>query len=142
VSDWLVDESLAPNPVGPLAPLYAAADRGELHLPFCASCVDGPLDLDQTRCHRCGGVAADWRPVAMRGIVHSVTTVHRLEPELIRTNAPYHVLDVELPSGHRLLMTTVGPVPSAPSIGDCVTIAFRRVGAVAVPAARPLEEAS
>jgi uncharacterized OB-fold protein len=60
--------------------------------------------------------------------------VHRREPGLIVADAPYPVIDVELASGHRLVLTTTQACPHAPAIGAPVEIAFRTVGAVAVPA--------
>jgi len=133
MSDWLVPDSLAPNTDGPLLPLYKAAARGELALPFCAQC-DTPLELDQTRCDNCGHDVVSWRTVAPLGVVHAATTVHRREPGLILTTAPYHVVDVELDSGHRLLMTTTHAVATTPIIGAAAVIAFRSVGGVSVPA--------
>ncbi len=133
MGDWLVDDSLAPATDGTLAPLYAAAARGELALPHCPACGQ-PLELEQLRCESCGAIGASWRGVEPTGTVHSVTTVHRREPGLIRATAPYHIVDVELTSGHRLLMTTDVPTPRPPAIGDPARIVFRRVGGVAVPA--------
>lgn len=131
--DWLVDDSLAPNPEGPLAPLYEAAGRGQLALPHCGAC-DVALELDQLRCDACGAAEIAWRVVPPTGAVHSATTVHRREPGLIRTSDPYHLVDVELDSGHRLLVTTVHPTPAAPAIGEPARLVFRTVGGVAVPA--------
>lgn len=133
MSDWLVDDSLAPATSGALAPLYEAAERGELALPHCGSCTE-PLELEQSRCDRCGSTDVAWRTVAPTGTVHSVTTVHRRERSLIVADQPYHVVDVELASGHRLLMTTVGPTRDAPRIGDPAHVEFRHVGGVPLPA--------
>jgi hypothetical protein len=60
--------------------------------------------------------------------------VHRLEPGLIVATVPYHVVDVELASGHRVLMTTSIATDRSPAIGDPANITFRRVAGVAVPA--------
>lgn len=133
MTDWLAADSLAPNTAGSLAPLYEAAARGELALPHCAACRLAS-ELEQLRCDRCGATGIDWLRVEPKGSVHSVTTVHRREPGLILAEAPYHVVDVELTSGHRLLMATEGPTAISPRIGDDVTIVFRHVGGVAVPA--------
>jgi uncharacterized protein len=131
--DWLVRSELAPHPEGVLAPLYQAAAAGLLCLPFCASCGQ-VLELDQTVCDGCGGGALSWRSVAQRGVVHSATMVHRIEGGLLRATDPYPVVDVEVASGHRLVMTTTGPQASAPRIGEPVTIGFRQVGEVHLPA--------
>ena len=133
MTDWLVPDSLAPHTDGTLAPLYASAAVGDLSLPTCACCAR-PLELEQTRCDACGSELVEWRIVEPSGTVHSVTTVHRREPGLILTTEPYHVIDVELDSGHRLLMTTVQQTALPPAIGDRATVAFRHVGGVAVPA--------
>ncbi len=133
MTDWLVDDSLAPNADGALEPLYEAASRGELAMQFCAACST-PLELEQVRCDACGSIHTAWRVIEPHGTVHSVTTVHRLEPGLIVATVAYHVIDVELISGHRLLMTTSRPTDRSPAIGDRADITFRRIAGVAVPA--------
>ncbi|MFE2985685.1 Zn-ribbon domain-containing OB-fold protein [Streptomyces sp. NPDC059262] len=135
--DWLVDDSLAPHvDETPPGELYRAAERGELVLPFCSLCRI-PLEPEQRICDGCGSDAVTWEPVLPRGTVHSATLVHRLEPGLVRAAAPYPVLDVELDSGHRLIMTTLHPATAAPAVGETVTIGFRSVGGVHIPAAVP-----
>jgi uncharacterized OB-fold protein len=136
IEDWLVSAELAPAPVGALAPLYEAGSRGSLEMPFCLAC-DRALELEQSVCDGCGGAGVEWRPVEPAGVVHAVTTVHRRERGLIRTDVPYHVVDVELDSGHRVVMTTLHPSATGPVIGDAVRIGFRSVGGVAVPAVIP-----
>jgi uncharacterized OB-fold protein len=134
MSDWLLSAELAPDVEhDPLRPLYDAAARGELALPFCASCAL-PLELEQCVCDGCGGQHRDWRTVALEGVVHSATVMHRREPGLVLTDAAYPVVDVELASGHRLIMTTLHPEPTAPAIGTAVRVAFRRLGTVHIPA--------
>lgn len=132
--DWLVTTSLAPHADGSLAPLYAGAARGELTLPFCGECGLA-VELEQRACDSCGSTYIDWRAVERVGVVHAATLVHRREPGLIRATGPYPVLDVEVASGHRLVMTTVTASDAAPVIGQPVAIGFRTVGGVAVPAA-------
>jgi uncharacterized OB-fold protein len=132
VSDWLVVDGLAPATGGALASLYEAGAAGVLVMPFCSRCGQ-PLELEQSVCDACGA-GVDWRPVEPAGVVHAVTTVHRREPGLVRVETPYHVVDVELQSGHRVVMTTQQPVDNPPAIGDPVLVAFRTVGGVAVPA--------
>ena len=54
VEDWLLDSALAPTADDDLlAPLYRAAARGELAMPFCAACALA-LELDQEVCDGCG----------------------------------------------------------------------------------------
>jgi uncharacterized protein len=141
-SDWLVGPELAPDAGdAALAPVYQAAARGALMLPFCAACGT-PLELEQYVCDACGASAEigtpgrDWREVRPAGTVHTATLVHRREPGLIVTDRPYPVIDVELDSGHRLVLTTATPSALAPEIGALVEIAFRVVGTVTLPAVR------
>jgi uncharacterized OB-fold protein len=131
--DWLVVEDLAPDPTGSLAPMYEAARRGELVMPFCPHCRLG-LELEQEECDGCGGSPPRWLTVPPVGVVHSMTVVHRRQPDLIRSSDPYPVLDVELASGHRVIMSTAR-AGCSPRIGDRVDIGFRQVGGIAVPAA-------
>jgi len=140
--DWLLNPSLAPDVADDtLAPLYTAASYGQLALPFCADCAT-PADLDQRVCDICGSARTLWRTVQLTGTVHSVTVMHRREPGLVRTGAPYPILDVELTSGHRLIMTSRESADTAFRIGDPVAIRFRSLGGVAIPAAIPAPPAS
>jgi uncharacterized protein len=139
VGDWLLDGALAPaTDDDTLAPLYRAATRNELALPFCAACAL-PLELDQEVCDSCGGAEREWRTVELSGTVHAATLMHRREPGLVHSVAPYPIVDVELTSGHRMVMTTVQPTDTAPAIGTVVRIGFRRLGDVAIPAIDILE---
>jgi uncharacterized OB-fold protein len=134
-ADWLLAPSLAPNAADPvLAPLYAGAARGELVLPSCGACGLA-LELEQRACDRCDSPDVVWAAVAPTGEVHSATTVHRRERGLVLATEPYPVVDVELDSGHRLVMTMLAPQATAPAIGESVQVGFRSVGGVAVPAA-------
>jgi len=128
----LVVDSLAPATAGALEPMYDAAAAGRLQMPFCASCRIA-LELEQLVCDRCGSGGPQWQEVEPRGTVHAVTTVHRHEPSLIRAREPYSILDVELESGHRIIMTTTAPVGGY-AVGDAVAVTFRTVGDVAIPA--------
>jgi uncharacterized protein len=140
VEDWLLDNALAPNVDDELlAPLYRAAARNEFAMPFCAACAL-PLELDQEICDRCGNDEPDWRTVDPHGTVHAATLMHRREPGLVHAVAPYPIVDVELASGHRLVMTTVQPAGTAPAIGTAVRIGFRHLGDVAIPAIDILED--
>ncbi len=140
VEDWLLDSALAPAADDDtLAPLYRAASRKELALPFCAACAL-PLELDQEVCDGCGVTERDWRTVNLSGVVHTATLMYRREPGLVHAAAPYPIVDVELASGHRMVMTTVQPTSTAPPIGTAVRIGFRRLGDVVLPAIDTLED--
>ncbi|GFG98956.1 Zn-ribbon domain-containing OB-fold protein [Mycobacterium timonense] len=140
VEDWLLDRALAPAADDDmLAPLYRAAALNELALPFCAACAL-PLELDQEVCDQCGNAEQDWRTVDPRGTVHATTLMHRREAGLVRSVAPYPIVDVELTSGHRIVMTTVQPADTAPPIGTAVRIGFRHLGDIAIPAIDILED--
>jgi uncharacterized OB-fold protein len=140
VQDWLLNATLAPSVGGdPLAPLYVAAAHNELALPFCSSCAL-PLELDQDVCDQCASTERDWRSVEPRGVVHSATLMYRCEPGLVHATAPYPIVDVEMDSGQRLMMTTVQPTDTAPRIGTRVRIGFRRLGDVAIPAIDTMED--
>jgi uncharacterized OB-fold protein len=140
VEDWLLDCALAPTADDDmLAPLYRAAAHSELVMPFCAACAL-PLELDQEVCDSCGTAERAWRTVVPRGTVHAATLMHRCEPGLVRGGVPYPIVDVELSSGHRMVMTTVQPADTAPPIGTAVRIGFRRLGDVAIPAIDLLED--
>jgi uncharacterized protein len=138
-TDWLVAASLTPITDGELAPFYAAAARGELVMPFCGKCEWAALELEQTTCDTCGTQDVQWRALELRGIVHSATTVHRLEPGLVLTTEPYQIIDVEFASTHRLLMTTTEPTAVPFLIDTPVLVGFRTIGGVALPAVSGLD---
>jgi uncharacterized OB-fold protein len=132
--DWLLEPALAPVVDGDaIRPLYDAAARGELALPFCASC-ELPLELEQQTCDGCGHAERLWRQVNPRGSVHAATMMHRREPGLVRATDPYVIVDAELESGHRIVMATLTPTDAIPRIGTAVRVGFRRLGDVAIPA--------
>jgi uncharacterized OB-fold protein len=132
--DWLLDPVLAPDGHDEaMSPLYDAAARGELAMPFCAEC-ELALELEQDVCDGCGARNRHWRRVDRCGVVHAATVMHRREPGLVRAESPYPIVDVELSSGHRLVMTTTAPCHTAPSIGTEVRVGFRRLGEAAIPA--------
>ena len=132
--DWLLEPALAPAVDGDaIRPLYDASARGELALPFCAAC-ELPLELEQQTCDGCGHAERLWRQVNPRGSVHAATMMHRREPGLVRATEPYVIVDVEMESGHRIVMTTLTPTDATPRIGTAVRIGFRRLGDVAIPA--------
>jgi uncharacterized protein len=134
IDDWLLDAALAPAAEDDsLAPLYRAASQNELALPFCRSC-EQPLELEQEVCDACGDDTRSWRSVELLGIVHCATMMHRREPGLVRTEIPYPIVDVELDSGHRIVLTTTRQASCPPPIGARVNIGFRRLGNVAIPA--------
>jgi uncharacterized protein len=140
VEDWLLDSALAPAADDDmLAPLYRAAAHNELALPFCAVCALA-LELDQEVCDGCESPERDWRTVDPSGTVHAATLMHRREPGLVHSVAPYPIVDVELSSGHRMIMTTVRPAHTAPPTGTAVRVGFRRLGDVAIPAIDILED--
>ncbi|HEY1841696.1 MAG TPA: OB-fold domain-containing protein [Mycobacterium sp.] len=140
LEDWLLDRALAPDTDDDtLAPLYRAASHHELVLPFCATCAL-PLEFDQKACDHCGDTEHDWRTVDLHGVVHAATLMHRREPGLVLALAPYPIIDVELASGHRMVMTTVQSADTAPPIGTAVRIGFRRLGDVVLPAIETLED--
>lgn len=138
--DWLLSPQLTPGgELDPLRPLYEAAERGELVMPFCAQCRLA-LELEQSVCDGCGSLERHWCSVERHGTVHSATTVHRREPGLVVAERSYPVIDVELDSGHRVVMTTVSPASSAPQIGTRVRIAFRTLGDAHIPAVKSSED--
>jgi hypothetical protein len=66
--------------------------------------------------------------------------MHRREPGLVRAGDPYPIVDVELSSGHRIVMTTTESRGSAPRIGTRLRVGFRRLGDVVIPAIDILED--
>jgi uncharacterized OB-fold protein len=141
-TDWLLGPELAPDTSDPqMAPFYAATAGGVLALPECGACGLA-LELEQRICDQCGAADIRWAEVEPVGTVHASTLVHRRQADLIHADGPYPIVDVQLASGHRLVMTTVHRSEQQPRVGAPVRVAFRSVGGVAIPAAQLPEEVS
>lgn len=139
LDDWLLDPSLAPPPVTRCWRRCTTrrSGRGD------AAVLCRMRETTGTRAghlRRLRGGDRSWRAVAPHGTVHAATLMHRREPGLVHARGPYPIVDVELDSGHRLVMTTARPTDTAPRIGTAVHIAFRRLGDVVIPAIDTLEE--
>lgn len=133
-SDWLLSDTVAPDALGdPLQPLYDGAALRAVTVPFCGTCQLA-LELEQQRCDGCGSANVVWRQVDSVGTVHSATVMHRRERGLVLADEPYPIVDVELLSGHRIIVTTVTPCSTPPPIGTRVTLSFRQLGTTAIPA--------
>ena len=74
---------------------FAHCARHDLHLQACDAC-DMLRYPPTTGCPFCGAAGAQWRPVAGKGTVHSLTVVHHAIQPGFRQHAPYVVLLVEL----------------------------------------------
>jgi uncharacterized OB-fold protein len=110
---------------------YQAAGRGELIYGRCAVCNQASL-TPRWFCTSCGSEEMIASVSARRGVVESITTVHRGNRPAF--TAPYQVALIALDEGFRLMASVLG---EDCAIGDAVVIEFdAKPDGLAVPVAR------
>lgn len=134
-TDWLMDPAARPSGEPPLEEFLEAAAAGSLSMPFCSLC-DRPLDIDQVRCEGCCEGRPTWRQVDLTGRVLAAIEMHRFEKSLVRSTAPYQLVEVELVSGHRLIVSTDEPTSRKYQAGDAIDLGLVEVGGQNVPRIR------
>lgn len=98
-------------------PYWEAAALGRLVLQHCATC--GRVRHYPTLlCPACHSDAAEWRPVANRGMVHSWTVAHHAFHPAFADELPYTLVTVDLQAGVRALGRWSGA--ATPRIGEPV----------------------
>ena len=127
MSDAPVPTLSAPMPGDPIdRPFWDGLTAGELRIPSCSGCGRWTWP-PQWRCGLCGSWDMAWRPVAMTGIVHSLTCVRHPFTPAMAGRTPFANLLVELPQagGARLMGVLEGPGDSlaigSPLTGDVMT---------------------
>jgi uncharacterized OB-fold protein len=93
------------NPV--LRPHWEAAARGELAIPFCASCGAAQWPV-RTNCLVCHGFDVEWRPIEPRGTLFSYFVAHKALHPSLEDEVPYAAAVVTLEGGVKMLGRLVG----------------------------------
>jgi len=112
-------------------PFWDAAARGELMVPFCASC--GPYWYPRPYCPHCGSGHTELRPVSGLGTVYSLSITRRAGP------IPYAIAYVTLDEGVTILTNLADCDLDTVRIGDRVTVVFKPTdGGPPVPMFKPV----
>ena|SRR5919204_6643407 len=87
-------------------PYWEGAARGRLVLPRCKACGH-VIWYPRPFCPECGSRDVEWFEATGKGILYSLTTVHRSQGDYA-ASVPYIVAYVELDEGPRVLTNIVG----------------------------------
>lgn len=108
---------------------WAAAADGRLELQYCPACAQF-VHYPRRRCPRCLSPRLEWRVSGGRGVIYSVTIVHR---PLDEASKPHVVALIDLDEGVRLMSELVDCPPERIAIGHRVEVRFARRGDRTVP---------
>lgn len=101
--------------MGPAATFREGLLRGTLKLQRCRGCARA-FHRPRMICPHCGSCDYRWMDAQGRGVVHSITAVHR-PPADFRGEAPYQVAFVDLIEEVRVIARIIG---TWVAIGDAV----------------------
>ncbi|HEX9831939.1 MAG TPA: Zn-ribbon domain-containing OB-fold protein [Mycobacterium sp.] len=140
-------ETLAQPPFGPIPQPTAvsqthwrAAETGELAVQRCGQCLRYVFN-PATTCPYCLSTDLPWRSSCGRGVIHTMTTVHRAPTPGVQT--PYVVAVIELEEGWYMLSNIVECAPEKVYIGMPVSVTFLPAAAgVGLPLFKPAAEVS
>ncbi|GAA2409914.1 OB-fold domain-containing protein [Actinomadura vinacea] len=96
--------------------------RGELLIPRCADC-GARFFAPEPACPHCMSASWDYEPSMGRGVVYSVTVVHRTPGPGFEV--PFALAVIDLDDGGTLLSHVVDVEPHSVAIGTRVRVSFR-----------------
>ena len=102
---------------------WEAAARGELAIPFCASCGAAQWPL-RPNCLACHAFDVEWRPIAREGTLFSYFVAHKALHPSLEHEVPYTCAVVTLSAGVRMLGRLVGIDPLDIRLGMPVRARF------------------
>jgi uncharacterized OB-fold protein len=124
-----------PIPTDLSAPYWQGAADGRLLVQRCQACARHVF-IPAIVCPYCTSDDLTWTQSTGRGVVHSVTVVHR--PPNPSTPAPYAVAVIELAEGWHMLSNVIGCAVDAVTIGMEVEAVFLPLDAhVGLPLFKP-----
>ena len=118
---------------------WDAARESRLVLQRCAHCRAWHFPAIEI-CSRClAGDALGWEEASGRGVVLSYVVMHQIYHPAFAADAPYHVIDVRLDEGPRMIARLADDARDAPRVGMQVEVTFVRVSdEIRLPVFRPL----
>jgi uncharacterized OB-fold protein len=107
------------------APFWQGLNEGKLMIQRCRSCGK-PQHYMRIMCKHCWSRDLDVEQASGEGEVHSFTVVHQIGHPVLKEQAPFAILLVDLDEGPRVLARYDGD-SEAVSIGDRVRATFPKV---------------
>lgn len=126
-----------PVPTPETAEYWSAAARGELRLPYCATCQSFVF-YPRAACPTCWSTDLTWTTMSGRGRLHSYLISHVAAPGF-EDDLPYAIAIVELDEGPRL-MSSIRGVPQTPEglvLDMPLVVDFEPRGDQVLPVFRP-----
>ena len=117
----------APKEAPDAGPYWQAARESRLVLQTCYGCGTYRF-FPSYLCPECGSDEQVWGPCSGRGVIYSVTTVHRAPSPTFRALAPYCVALIDLEEGPRMMANIVGDRRLEAAMGDPVEVCFEARG--------------
>lgn len=114
-----------PRPDADSVPFWQGLNEGKLIIQRCQSCGKAQHYL-RSMCKHCWSRQLTLEEATGIGVVHSFTVVHQVGHPVLKKDAPFALLLVDLDEGPRVLSRYDGD-PESVSIGDRVRAVFPRV---------------
>jgi uncharacterized OB-fold protein len=124
-----------PNPDALTQPYWEGAKARALVLPRCDACQQWHF-YPRSVCPHCGADAIAWHAASGKGVVYSVTKVHRAPSPAFEALVPYALAIIALDEGPHLMSTVVGADAADVKIDAPVTVDFIEEGDTALPVFR------
>lgn len=108
------------------APYWQAARNHELRLPRCGDCRSWVYPIAPL-CQRCWSEKLNWEKLSGRGTISSWVVFQRAFHPGFADDVPYHVVEVELEEGMRMVSNLVGVGVGRIRVGMAVEAVFDNV---------------
>jgi len=130
----------APDLSPDAGPYWDAAKENQFLMQNCDDCGEWRF-VPSHLCTHCGSDKTSWKEPSGKGVIYSLTTVHRGPTAAFREHTPYVIVFVDLPEGPRIMTNLVGDNIQTAAIGDAVQICFEeRQGGAKVPQFRLVKD--
>jgi uncharacterized OB-fold protein len=124
-----------PNPDPLTRPYWEGAKARRLVLPRCDACDQWHF-YPRSVCPHCGSDAIAWHDASGKGVIYSVTHVHRAPSPAFEAMVPYAVAIVALDEGPHLMSAVIGSEIAQVKIDAPVTVDFVDEGDITLPVFR------
>jgi uncharacterized protein len=124
-----------PNPDALTRPYWDGAKARSLLLPRCETCQKWHF-YPRSVCPHCGSENIAWREASGRGVIYSVTHVHRAPSPGFEAMVPYPLAIIALDEGPHLMSRIVGASGTDVQIDAPVTVDFIEDGDTTLPVFR------
>jgi len=129
MTDLLPAPDISPD----AGPYWDAAKENRFLLQNCDDCGEWRF-VPSYLCTHCGSDKTSWKEASGKGVIYSLTTVHRGPTAEFRAHTPYIIVFVDLAEGPRIMTNLIGDGADTAAIGDAVEVCFEeRQGDTKVP---------